>query len=790
MANQKSLTAFFGSGKTKASDKVLTKQGSLKAAFQKGETNKQKENVVNDKATVEKETTTKADDADLMDTDDEMDVKPAAAAAAAADQPSAKTYTSLESKATKSKSKVDKSKNDKPSKPDVNPPTKSDNGGKSKKRVIEESDDSEADDVQPIAKLKSSENTSEKMDDENYDDEDSEEELEADSEDEPEDETKSAPKKKQKTLTGKTVVKKTGSKSATTAAAMKSNAQLDKMLKNHMSNDEAWKDNKPLPYSALCDVFGVIEGISSRLDIQEALTELFRLVLLRDGGGDDSGGDTTATNTKAEKQSDMYSLIYLASNSVAPSYECVELGVGDSILIKAIGEASGTAPNMIKKKYEKEGDLGTVAQTSKGKQKTLVGFGRMAGPKRLEAREVLKVFREIATTSGSQSQKWKVDKIKGLLVRAKGLEPKYIIRGLQGKLRIGLAQSTVLVALAHAVTLTRPREVTPLTEERIKEIRAMDDEEEYPDLARELCVKNIALDAKLDTATKIVKKAYSEVPSYDILLDALLSSPLQELHKTCNLTPGVPVVPMLAKPTKSVAEVLKRLDGQRFTCEYKYDGERAQVHQTPDGTTKVFSRNLLNTSEKFPEVPLYVKEACKDETVTSFVLDTEVVAFNRETKQFVPFQVLSTRKRTEESAESAKVQVIVQAFDLMYLNGKSLLDCTLSERRELLRKNFVPIDGKFQFATSLDHNENGDTGVLEEFLDEAVKGQCEGLMVKTLDTNAQYQPSRRSLNWLKLKKDYLEGLGDSVSRVVVVESVKDFIRDPAQCIYDCNIPPG
>ena len=132
----------------------------------------------------------------------------------------------------------------------------------------------------------------------------------------------------------------------------------------------------------------------------------------------------------------------------------------------------------------------------------------------------------------------------------------------------------------------------------------------------------------------------------------------------------------------------------------------------------------------------------------------------------------------------------MQAFDLMYLNGKSLLDCTLSERRELLRKNFVPIDGKFQFATSLDHNENGDTGVLEEFLDEAVKGQCEGLMVKTLDTNAQYQPSRRPLNWLKLKKDYLEGLGDSVSRVVVVESVKDFIRDPAQCIYDCNIPPG
>lgn len=139
------------------------------------------------------------------------------------------------------------------------------------------------------------------------------------------------------------------------------------------------------------------------------------------------------------------------------------------------------------------------------------------------------------------------------------------------------------------------------------------------------------------------------------------------------------------------------------------------------------------------------------------------IAFNRETKQFVPFQILSTRKRTEESAESAKVQVIVQAFDLMYLNGKSLLDNTLAERRKLLRENFIPIEGKFQFATSIDLVENGDTELIEEFLDQAVKGQCEGLMVKTLDENAQYKPSLRSLNWLKLKKDYLEGLGDSVS---------------------------
>jgi DNA ligase-1 len=248
---------------------------------------------------------------------------------------------------------------------------------------------------------------------------------------------------------------------------------------------------------------------------------------------------------------------------------------------------------------------------------------------------------------------------------------------------------------------------------------------------------------------------------------------LIDLQKACHFQPGIPVEPMLAKPTKSIQEVLKRLNGQEFTCEFKYDGERAQIHKTSDGTLKVFSRNLLETSNKYPEVPQFVQEAAEAAVngksdvnpAESFVLDAEVVAFNRETGQLVPFQVLSTRKKTEQSADTAKVQVIVQAFDLMFLNGQSLLGMTLKERRSLLHKHFVPVEGKFQFAMALDHVEDGDTTVLEQFLDTAVKGQCEGLMVKTMED--VYEPSRRSLNWLKLKKDYLDGLGDSFDLVPI-----------------------
>ena len=289
---------------------------------------------------------------------------------------------------------------------------------------------------------------------------------------------------------------------------------------------------------------------------------------------------------------------------------------------------------------------------------------------------------------------------------------------------------------------------------------------DLPDEAKQYLDSSLSVEKRLEAAVAIVKKAYSEVPSYDSLLDAALSVPLERFHEKCTLQPGIPVSPMLAKPTKSIQEVLKRLNGQMFTCEYKYDGERAQVHLLPDGTTKVFSRNLLDTSEKFPEVPQFVRDACcKDSSINSFVMDTEVVAFNPKTGQLVPFQVLSTRKKTQDSTETAKVQVIVQAFDLMYLNGESLLRQTFFERRKLLYQHFVAVQDKFQFAYSLDHQENGDTTVIEEFLEQAVKGQCEGLMVKTLNENAMYEPSKRSLNWLKLKKDCLEGLGDSVDLV-------------------------
>ncbi|KAJ2541419.1 ATP-dependent DNA ligase Cdc17, partial [Coemansia sp. RSA 1933] len=89
----------------------------------------------------------------------------------------------------------------------------------------------------------------------------------------------------------------------------------------------------------------------------------------------------------------------------------------------------------------------------------------------------------------------------------------------------------------------------------------------------------------------------------------------------------------------------------------------------------------------------------------------------------------------------------------------------LRKRREFLHENFTPVENKFQFAVSKDLDQVED---IQEFLELSIKENCEGLMIKTLDgDSSSYEPSKRSMNWLKLKKDYVDGLGDSLDLVVI-----------------------
>lgn len=106
----------------------------------------------------------------------------------------------------------------------------------------------------------------------------------------------------------------------------------------------------------------------------------------------------------------------------------------------------------------------------------------------------------------------------------------------------------------------------------------------------------------LAEAVAIIKQVYSELPCYDLIIPALLEHGYKELPNHCELTPGIPLKPMLAHPTKAISEILDRFEGSKFTCEYKYDGERAQIHMLEDGRVMIYSRNSENLSEKYPDI--------------------------------------------------------------------------------------------------------------------------------------------------------------------------------------------
>ncbi|KAK5050616.1 hypothetical protein LTR84_003898 [Exophiala bonariae] len=508
-----------------------------------------------------------------------------------------------------------------------------------------------------------------------------------------------------------------------------------------------WKAGEPVPYAALCTTFSLIELTTKRLQITAYCSAFLQQVL------------------RLTPQ-DLLPTVQLMLNKLAADYAGIELGIGESLIMKAIGESSGRSLAIIKADHQKIGDLGLVAAKSKSKQ------GQMFKPKALTVRGVHQGLLDIAKMEGHGSQDQKVRAINKLMASAdvssasksidiekdKGgpSEAKFLVRFLEGKLRLGLAERTVIIALAQAVVTYEAAEKG----------------------------KTVSTD-KLVEGEAALKTVYSELPSYEVIIPAMLEHGIFKLHESCKLQPGVPLKPMLAKPTKSITEVLDRFEGKDFTCEYKYDGERAQIHYVaPEsvsefpaasntlvkdskafkGLASIFSRNSEDLSKKYPDILEKLDTWIKPST-KSFVLDCETVAWDPQNKKVLPFQQLMTRKRKDVKTSDVTVKVCVYAFDMLFYNGEALVKKSLRERRELLHAAFEPVEGEFTFAQ---YGNSKDIEEIQKLLDESVKASCEGLMVKMLDTEESgYEPSKRSRNWLKVKKDYLSGVGDSLDLVVL-----------------------
>ncbi|XP_029127986.1 DNA ligase 6 [Cajanus cajan] len=487
-----------------------------------------------------------------------------------------------------------------------------------------------------------------------------------------------------------------------------------------------WRDGQPAPYLHIARTFNLLEGEKGKIKATSLLCNMFRSLLIL-------------------SPADVLPAVYLCTNKIAADHENKELNIGGSLVTAALEEACGTNRLKIREMYNKFGDLGDVAQECRQTQRLL------ASPTPLLIKDVFSALQNISVQTGSGSTSRKKGIIVHLMRSCREKEMKFLVRTLVRNLRIGAMLRTVLPALAHAVAMNS-----------------------CPTLHKKGTAEN--LKEKLQVLSMEVVEAYNILPNLDLIVPSLMNKGIEFSVSNLSMVPGIPIKPMLAKVTNGIPQALKLFENKAFTCEYKYDGQRAQIHRLVDGSIRVFSRKGDESTSRFPDLIDIIKESSKP-VASTFIMDAEIVGIDRKNGyRIMSFQELSSRERGGRdmliTAESIKVDICIFVFDIMFANGEQLLGFPLRLRRKcmhliiLLDCESSAFYGKIEADNACLTCEATLTKI-NAFLEDALRSSCEGIMVKTLDVDAGYFPSKRSDKWLKVKRDYVEGLNDTLDLVPI-----------------------
>lgn len=446
-------------------------------------------------------------------------------------------------------------------------------------------------------------------------------------------------------------------------------------------------------YGLLTRCFVLINSTQSRIKIVDTLVNFLRTII---------EGDPES----------LLPAVWLATNAISPPYVSLELGLGGSSISKALKKTCMLDNAGLKALYDKHGDAGDVAFEAKKRQSFT-----LRKPKPLSIISVFQSLIKVANSKGTGSQEFKQRTVERLLQDSQGAEEsRYLVRTLAQHLRIGAVKTTMLIALSRAFLMSRP-------------VGADFDIRSQSDLAK---LRKEQLVEVYSKGEELVKACFARRPNYNDLVPCLLGVGISdELLLRCGLALHIPLRPMLGSITRDLGEMLTKLQGRDFSCEYKYDGQRAQVHCDEKGKVSIFSRHLEVMTDKYPDLVALVPQL-RGEGVSTFILEGEVVAIDQETGDLKAFQTLTNRARKDVAIGSIKVDVCLFSFDLMYLNGEELLGRPFRERRELLRSLFVEIPNRFTWVKNIDATSSDSESVLE-FFKSATDIKCEGIMVKVLD---------------------------------------------------------
>ena len=441
-----------------------------------------------------------------------------------------------------------------------------------------------------------------------------------------------------------------------------------------------------MEYSILAESFEKMESTRKRLELTQFLVELFE-------------------KTPHEVIS---KIVYLIQGKLRPDFEGIELGVAEKLAIRAISKSSGITIKKIEEEYNKGGDLGHAAEIIL-EQKTQTTFL----VENITVERVYETLFKIAKLGGSKSQDMKIKYISSLLNDANPLEASFILKILLGTLRLGIAENTVMDALAIAYSGD-------------KENR------------------------------KLLQHAYNVSSDLGKVAEIIAIEGIQGIEKF-KINLFNPIRPMLADRVKSEKEVIEKI-GNEFAIEYKLDGERVQIHVEGE-KIELFSRSLEKISNYYPDIIEKIPKIIQAENA---ILEAEIVAINENTGDFLPFQELMHRRR-KYKIEKAVIEypITVNFFDVLYCNGKNCTELNYSERRKKLENIVKENEFAKYIPMTIAKNENE----IQEFFENSINAGSEGLMLKMLDK--PYQAGSRGSHWLKLKREYRNELGDSLDLVVI-----------------------
>jgi len=443
-----------------------------------------------------------------------------------------------------------------------------------------------------------------------------------------------------------------------------------------------------LRYSLLADSYEKIEATTKRLEMTDHLVELL----------------------KKTPKDILDKVVYLTQGRLYPEFVDIEIGIAEKLAIHAVSKATGRSEKEIKEDLKITGDLGETAQKFLEKKIQTTFFQQP-----LTVQSVYENLDKMAKATGSGSMDQKINLLAGLLTNATPKEAKFIIRTVTGNLRLGIADMTVLDALAIAYGGGK---------------------ETREDLER---AYNLSSDLGR-VAKTVAEKGIRSIKRFGAVI-------------------GEPIRPMLAERLGSASEILEKLGG-RCIAEYKYDGERIQAHKQGDHVT-LFSRRLEDITDQYPDGSAVVKEHVRAKEA---IVEAECVAIDTDTGEMKPFQELMHRRRKygiKKAMEEYPVSLFM--FDALYIDGKDLTREPYPVRHECLEKMIKKND----HVRLAEYIVTDDLDELERFFEKAVGDGCEGLMCKSLNEDSVYQAGARGWLWIKYKRDYKSEMTDTVDLVIV-----------------------